>query len=132
MARALVTLVQQPPPPAFAYNIAQPDEPTLSDLLTSVADVLGAEPRLLECTWEQADAAGLDPAFSPYSGSWCSRPDPALAGRDWGFAGTPSAEWLPRVVRAQLAEPSPQPHPAYARRDRERALCAALAGERGD
>ncbi len=132
VARALVTLVQQPPPPAFAYNLAQPDEPTLSALLTSVADVLGAAPRLLECTWEQAGAAGLDHTLSPYSGPWCSRPDPALATRDWGFAGTPSAEWLPRVVRAQLAEPAPQPHPGYTRRDRERALCAALEGGRGD
>jgi nucleoside-diphosphate-sugar epimerase len=130
VARALVTLVALPPPPAFAYNIAQPDEPTLAGLLASAADVLGVEPRLLECTWERAEAAGLEPAFSPYSGPWCSRPDPALAARDWGFTGTPSSVWLPQVVRAHLAEPAPEPHPDYVHRGRERALAAALAGER--
>ena len=130
VARALATLVAQPPPPAFAYNVAQPDEPSLSGLLASAAAVLGVEPRLVECSWERAEAAGLEPAFSPYSGPWCSRPDPSLATRDWGFAGTPSDAWLPQVVRAHLAEPAPEPHDGYVHRDRERALAAALAGER--
>lgn len=130
VARALVALVAQPPPPAFAYNVAQPDEPTLAGLLASAADVLGAEARLVECTWERAEAAGLHEAFSPYSGPWCSRPDPSLATRDWGFAGTPSAVWLPQVVRAHLADPAPEPHPGYACRDRECSLAAALAAER--
>jgi hypothetical protein len=87
---------------------------------------------MVECTWEQVEAAGLDHTLSPYAGPWCSRPDPALAARDWGFSGTPSAEWLPWVVRAQLGESAPQPHPGYALRDRERALCTALEGGRGD
>jgi nucleoside-diphosphate-sugar epimerase len=131
VARALTTLVHLTPP-AFAYNLAQPDEPTLTALVTSIADVLGAGPRLVECTWEQVETAGLDHALSPYAGPWCSRPDPGLATRDWGFAGTPSDVWLPRVVRAHLGESAPQPHPGYALRDRERALGAALEGERGD
>jgi nucleoside-diphosphate-sugar epimerase len=126
VGRALATLAGQAPPPAFAYNLAQPDEPTLTSWIQSVAAILGAEPRLIDCTWERTEAAGLDARMSPYSGPWCSRPDPSLATRDWGFAGTPVPEWLPRVVRAQLAEPAPQPHPAYAHRDRECALAAAL------
>jgi nucleoside-diphosphate-sugar epimerase len=126
VARAVVALAGQPPPPAFAYNLAQPDEPALSDFLVSAADVLGAEPDQLECTWEQAAAAGLDEGFSPFSGPWCSRPDAALATRDWGFEGTPSDVWLPEVVRAHLAEPAPEPHFAYEGRDRELALAADL------
>lgn len=113
---------------APAYNLAQPDEPSLRELLARAAALLGVTPRFVACEWADLDAAGIERTFSPYSGPWCSRPDPALAARDWGFAATAVAGWLPEVVRAHLAESDPAPHPAYARRAAEFALAARLAG----
>lgn len=127
VARAVVALAEGAGTSAFAYNLAQPDEPQLIDLVGAMADALGIVPRIVECSWEDIDRAGLDPRFSPYSGRWCSRPDPSLAGRDLGFTASPTAVWLPEVVRAHLAEPDPRPHDTYARRAVERALAATIA-----
>lgn len=126
VARAVVALAEGAPAAAPAYNLAQPDEPRLRDLVQSAAEILGVRANLVGCSWEALAAAGLDRMVSPFSGAWCSRPDPALAGSDWGFVGTPSAGWLPEVVRGHLAETDPTPHPGYARREAECELAVRL------
>ena len=131
VARALVSLAELPPPPGPAYNIAQPDERPLREFVSLAAKALGVTPRFATCTWEQAREAGLDHQFSTYSGAWCSRPDPALALRDFGFLGSTTETWLPEVVRAHLAERDPAPHPGYARRAVEIALAERIAGPPG-
>ncbi len=95
--------------------------------MTAAGESLGVRANLIGCTWEALADAGLDRMVSPFSGPWCSRPDPSLALRDWGFEGSPTARWLPEVVRAHVAEVDPQPHAGYARRDAELALAARLA-----
>lgn len=128
LGRAVVMLAEggRANAPASAYNLAQPDEPRLRDFVTAAARLLGVTPQLVACTWDDLTAAGLDGSISPFSGPWCSRPDPSLALRDWGFEGTPSSRWLPEVVRAHLAEAAPEPHPGYVHRAAERALAARL------
>jgi nucleoside-diphosphate-sugar epimerase len=130
-ARAFVTFAEAPPAPEPAYNVAQPDEPTLREFVTAAASAAGVTPRFVSCSWDEAREAGLDHQFSTYSGAWCSRPDPARAKRDLGFEATPYPAWLPGVVRAHLDEPSPAPHPGYALRPLELALAARLAGGGG-
>ena len=122
VGRALVALAGGAEAPAFAYNLAQPDEPTLRELVEGAARALGTVARIVPRSWDEIAAAGLDHRISPFSGRWCSRPDPARARRDWGFEGTPSASWLPAVVRGHLEDAHPTPHPGYARRALELAL----------
>jgi nucleoside-diphosphate-sugar epimerase len=128
VARAVVALAEGANAPAAAYNLAQPDEPRLRDFVAAAAALLGVRAQLVSCAWDDLREAGLDGMVSPFSGPWCSRPDPSLALRDWGFQGTPSSRWLPEVVRAHLAESAPESHPGYAHRDAERALAARLRG----
>jgi nucleoside-diphosphate-sugar epimerase len=126
-ARAVVALAEGAPAAAPAYNLAQPDEPRLRDLVRAAAELIGVRPNLVGCDWQTLAEAGLDRSVSPFSGRWCSRPDPSLATSDWGFTGTPSTGWLAEVVRGHLAETDPRPHEGYARRAAELALAARLA-----
>lgn len=128
VARVLASLAGGLEPPGRVYNLAMPDEPRLRDLLAGAAAVLGVAADFVPCTEDDLGEAGLDLYVSPYSGAWCSRPDPARATAELGFRGTPSAAWLPEVVRAHLAEARPASHPAYAGRARELALAARLRG----
>jgi len=128
VARVIAALANGAAPPGHTYNLAQPDEPSLRDLLAAAADVLGVNVHFVGCSQEDLASAGLDWRVSPYSGDWCSRPDPSLAARELGFHGTTSSRWLPVVVRAHQAETAPASHPGYAQRPRERALAARLAG----
>jgi nucleoside-diphosphate-sugar epimerase len=125
VARALVAIAEGPAPPAAAYNLAQPDEPPLRALLESAARCLGRPVRFVECAWAETEAAGIGHSVSPFSGRWCSRPDPARAARDLGFVGTPSDAWMREVVRAHLEEPAPESHEGYASRALELAFAAA-------
>lgn len=131
VARVLASLAGGLSPAGSVYNLAQPDEPALRDLLERAASAVGVAPRFVPCGEADLAAAGLDLQVSPFSGAWCSRPDPSLAARDLGFRGTPSTGWLPEVVRAHLAEASPASHPGYAGRPRELALAARLTGGGG-
>ncbi len=126
VARVLVALAGGARPPGHTYNLAQPDEPELRVLLERAAGCLGVSARLVDCTARELEQAGLDEYVSPFSGRWCSRPDPSLAVAELGFRGTPSAGWLPEVVRAHLAESTPRSHAGYAQRALELALAARL------
>jgi nucleoside-diphosphate-sugar epimerase len=126
VGRAVVALAEGANASAPAYNLAQPDEPRLADLVASMAALLGVPARVVPCDWPGLAAAGVDERFSPYSGPWCSRPDATLALQHWGFQGTPSARWLPKVVQAHLEAADNPPHPGYARRAAELAYAATL------
>lgn len=119
VARALAALAGGAAPAGRTYNLAQPDEPSLRALVESAAELLGVPARIVGCEAGALAAHGLDHRVSPFSGPWCSRPDPSLAGRELAFRGTPSREWLPEVVRAHLDERDPASHPGYALRSRE-------------
>lgn len=126
VARAVVRLVQGAWPTQAAYNLAQPHDVTLRELVTACASELGVEPRLVDAPAEWLAARGFDHTLSPYSGRWCSRPDPALAA-EWGFHGTPWQEWLPQVVRSHRDGALRASHPGYARRAQELVAVASRA-----
>lgn len=122
VARTLVRLAHRADWPAErALNLAQPDEPTLRDFLESAAAALSVEPRFVARSWEQIAAAGLSRSLSPYSGPWCSRPDPWRAAALLGGPLTASSDYLPEVVGAHVREGGPS-HAGYAMRDAERIL----------
>lgn len=128
VGRAVAHFATGVPAPSFAYNLAMPDEPALLEFLGMAATCLGVRLRTLDADPVACDAAGLDERMSPYSGSWCSRPDPALARAELGFETTPSSIWLPEVVRAHVSETAPQPHPTYVQRAREIEFASRMEG----
>lgn len=121
VARVLVALAHRSEWPAErALNLAQPDEPSLREFLTTAAEALGLDPRFVAVPSERLAAAGLS-AISPYSGRWCSRPDPWRAAAVLGAPCTTSTAYLPDVARAQRAQGGPS-HASYALRAQELAL----------
>jgi nucleoside-diphosphate-sugar epimerase len=103
-----------------AYNACQDETPTLAELVTLLADLLGAEARIVGAGAAEMAAAGLDPvAASPFSTRWKSFLDPARAKRELGFRHPPLREYLGRTVASLLAAWNPEPPAGYAQRPRE-------------
>lgn len=128
VAAALLAIAQGAPAEAAEYNLAQPDEPMLRAFLERVAALAGVEPKFIDVPTEQLEAAGIPLTFSPFSGPWCSRPDPSRAAMEWGFRAQRSEEYLPSVVRAHLEGPRGPSHPGYEQRALELELASRLAG----
>lgn len=124
LATALVRIAGGDPPRSAVYNLAQPDVVPLRDFMHAVAAAAGMRPRFVELEWPELEAVGLDATASPYSGKWRSIVDPSRAAAEWGFMGTPSAEYLPRVVKWHLEHRPSKSHPGYARRALELELAA--------
>lgn len=127
LATAVVRIAGGNPPRSAVYNLAQPDVVPLRDFIHRVADAAGLRPRFVELGWPELEAAGLDSTASPFSGKWRSIVDPSRAAAEWGFMGTPSAEYVPRVVRWHLEHRPSRSHPGYARRALELELAAKHA-----
>jgi nucleoside-diphosphate-sugar epimerase len=110
-----------------AYNLAQDETPTLVELLTEVAALLGAPARLQPAPASTLVDAGLEPArISPFSGRWMSFLDPSRAKAELGFRHEPLGSYLGKIVAAFLARPPRDTPPGYAERANERALASRL------
>lgn len=108
-----------------AYNLAQDETPTLRELLTLVAERLGAPARLVPVPAAEIREAGLEPVrLSPFSGRWMSFIDPSRAKAELGFRHEPLAAYLDKIVTTFLANPPEEPPAGYATRDAEIALAA--------
>ncbi len=127
LARALVRLLEDPPPASPAFNLAQPDVIPLRSFLELAARAAGFTPRFVDASFEEIDAAGIERIAFPYSSRWVSVLDPSLAEAELGFAATPATEYLPGVVRAHLERPPQEHHPGLSQRARELELAASLA-----
>jgi nucleoside-diphosphate-sugar epimerase len=111
-----------------AYNLAQDETPTLREILTHLAESLGAPKRLVAVPRERLVQAGLDPhAISPFSGRWMSFIDPARAREELGLRHEPLRTYLDRIVASFVAHPPESPPDGYRRREAERALAAGLS-----
>lgn len=119
VARALVRLAANWPAGPMAYNLAQADLFDFRTFLRKLGAHLGVEPTVVPCAPEELEPAGLDEDVSPYSGRWCSVPDPSLAVASWGFEPSSSDEWMPRVVRELDAWDARPSHPGYSKREIE-------------
>ncbi len=105
------------------YNLAQDETPTLAELVSLLADLLGALPRLAPIPSAAIELVGLDPqAISPFSGSWMSFLDPSKAKQELGFRHDPLQSYLEKVVSVFLNAPPDKPPANYANRSAELAL----------
>jgi nucleoside-diphosphate-sugar epimerase len=128
VVKAIVALLGRPETFGEAYNLAQDETPTLRELLTLVAERLGATPRLVDVPRERVREAGLDPLLlSPFSGTWMSFLDPARARAELGFRHEPLGSYLDKIVTTFLAHPRADPPPGYEHRPAEIRLVADLA-----
>ncbi len=124
---AILAMLGRPETFGQAYNLAQDETPSLKELLTIMAGLLGAPDRLVDVPEGRIRAAGLDPlALSPFSGRWMSFLDPSRARRELGFHHEPLAAYLDKIVTAFLAHPPSDPPPGYELRAQELELAQSL------
>jgi nucleoside-diphosphate-sugar epimerase len=127
VVRAIVGLLGNPATFGQAFNLSQDEAPTLVELLTLLAELLGAPPRLVPIRAPALLAAGLDPvAVSPFSDPWMSQLDASRAKTELGFRPEPLRGYLDKIVTCFLDHPPAVPPEGYARRDAERRLAARL------
>lgn len=128
VARSAASLLGRRETFGRAYNLAQDETPTLRDVLTICAELLGAPPRFVSVPAADIAAAGLEVvSISPFSGRWMSFLDPARAKAELGFRHEPLREYLGRIVAAFLAQPPASPPAGYDRRADETALARRFA-----
>jgi nucleoside-diphosphate-sugar epimerase len=128
VVRTLARLAGRGPAFGRAFNLSQEETPTLTELLATIADLMGARPRFVPVARRQLVAAGLDVRkVSPFSGRWMSMLDPSLARRELGFEHAPVRVYMDKIVTAFLAHPPATPPDAYAQRDAELTLASSLA-----
>lgn len=122
----LAKLVEAPPAPGQAYNLAQAEQPTVRALLERIAERAGARRRrveLVELAPEAIEAAGLSVrAASPLSSRWMSHVDPARAIAELGFTHPPLETYLDSILASLFAAWPSSPPDNYAQRAGELAL----------
>jgi len=129
VARAIARLLGDRRTFGRAYNLSQDETPTVAEIVTALADLLGAPARLVAVPSDRIPAAGLDPRqVSPFSGRWMSMLDPTLAKRELAFTHEPLRAYLDKIVTSFLAAPPPSAPEGYAGgRAAEIALARSLA-----
>lgn len=114
VAATILALLAEPRAVGAAWNQAQDETPTLSELLTALARELGASPGIVEVDRGAFEARGLDVrATSPFSGRWMSFLDPTAI-RGLGVGHAPLDRTIARCV-AELLAHLPAPPEDYAR-----------------
>jgi nucleoside-diphosphate-sugar epimerase len=128
VARAVVRALGHPATHGQAYNLAQDETPTLAELLTTLAEILGASARFVEAPSDRIVAAGLEVVqVSPFSGRWMSFLDPTRAKIELGFRHDPLRAYLDKVVASFLDHPPTEAPESYgAHRSREVDLARSL------
>ncbi|MFI5006953.1 MAG: NAD-dependent epimerase/dehydratase family protein [Solirubrobacterales bacterium] len=125
VARAIQGLLGAEKTFGEAYNLAQDETPTLAELLTLVAERLGAPARLVPAPAAEIRAAGLEPVrLSPFSGRWMSFLDPSRAKAELSFRHEALAGYLDKIVTTFLANTPEEPPPGYSTRAAEIAFAA--------
>jgi nucleoside-diphosphate-sugar epimerase len=120
VARAVTEILGRRETFGEAYNLCQEEQPTLVEVLTLLAGMLGAPARLQPITRAAIIEAGLRPVeVSPFSGTWMSRLDPTRIREELGFRHLPLTTYLEAIVAHFLANP-PEDRPAgYRNREAE-------------
>jgi nucleoside-diphosphate-sugar epimerase len=120
---AIVAMLGNPATFGQVYNLAQDETPTLAELVTMLAELLGFSPRLAPISSSLLELVGLDHlAISPFSGRWMSFLDPSKAKTELGFQHEPLRDYLRKVVTAYQEARPIHPPANYACRAAEIAL----------
>jgi nucleoside-diphosphate-sugar epimerase len=100
-----------------AYNVCQDEMLPLRELVALLAELMGAQPRLVDVGAAAIEAAGLDvKAVSPFTTRWTSRLDPTRARETLGFRPRPLRDALEVIVRSFVAHLPEAPPDGYAGR----------------
>jgi nucleoside-diphosphate-sugar epimerase len=127
VVKAIVGLLGQPATFGQVYNLAQDETPTLAELVSLLAGLLGAPARLAPVSAAQVQAVGLKPMdVSPFSDHWMSYLDPTRAKTELGFQHEPLAQYLEKIVACFVNYPRAVPPDNYRHRAAELALAASL------
>ena len=120
VVRLIAAILGDPKTFGQSYNLAQTETPTLLELVTLMAGLLGAPPRLATIPTADLRASGITPAtISPFSGRWMSFLDPSRAGAELGFIHEPPVVYLDKIINAYLNHPPASPPGNYATRAAE-------------
>lgn len=123
VVRFLLRILDDPQTHGRAYNVCHDELLPLRDVLSLLAEAMGARTRFVDVSSAEIEAAGLDVrAVSPFSTRWTSRLDPARAREELDFAPRPLRQAFDVIARSFLAHLPPSPPDGYAGRSRERAL----------
>jgi nucleoside-diphosphate-sugar epimerase len=121
--RAILGVLEAPPPAGQAFNLAQAEQVTVRALIERIAQRVGARAELVERSPEDVEAAGLSVrAASPFSNAWMSRIDPGRAVAELGFAHPPLDTYLDSILASLFAAWPADPPDGYAQRAGELAL----------
>ncbi len=108
-----------------AYNLSQDDTPTLAEMVSVLAELLGTRERVVPVPSDAIRAAGLVPvAISPFSDPWMSQLDAGKAKAALGFQHEPWRSYLDKIVTCFVNHPPTAPPENYTHREQERALAA--------
>ncbi|MBI1815517.1 MAG: NAD-dependent epimerase/dehydratase family protein [Deltaproteobacteria bacterium] len=108
-----------------AYNLSQDETPTLAEMVSVLAELLGARARVVAVPSDAIRAAGLTPAaISPFSDPWMSQLDASKAKTALGFQHEPWRSYLDKIVACFINHPPTAPPENYAQREQERVLAA--------
>jgi nucleoside-diphosphate-sugar epimerase len=126
VVRAIARLLDAPPPPGQAFNLAQPEQLPVRALIERIAQRLGARPELVDLPPLQLENAGLSVrAASPFSSAWMSQLDPARAAAVLGFEHPSLDTYLDSILASLLAAWPGTPPEGYAQRASELQLLRA-------
>jgi nucleoside-diphosphate-sugar epimerase len=134
VARAIADLIlDRPGTFGQAYNLCQDEMPSLREVLSLLAEMIGARPRFVSVAARDITAAGLDVRrASPFSGRWMSLLDPGKARSDLGFVHEPLRSYLGKIVASFLAHTPNAPPDGYRQRQAEIDLGAAISSTTAD
>jgi nucleoside-diphosphate-sugar epimerase len=131
VARAIAGMLGEERTFGEAYNLSQPESPSLAEMLAMIAEMLGARPRFVPVPSQKILERGLDlRSVSPFSGRWMSMLDASKAEAELGFRHEPLERYLGKIVASYLAHPPPSPPEGYAHRRDEVALAKSLEREK--
>jgi nucleoside-diphosphate-sugar epimerase len=120
VVRFLLRILGDPQTHGRAYNVCHDELLPLRDVLSLLAEAMGARTRFVDVTTASLEAAGLDVrAVSPFSTRWTSRLDPARAREELDFAPRPLRQAFDVIARSFLAHLPASPPDGYANRARE-------------
>lgn len=129
VARAIAAMLGDPRAFGRAFNLSQDEMPTLYEVLSLLADLLGAPLRAHDVPLAEIEKAGLEiTRVSPFSGRWMSCLDPARARAEVAFEHRPLARYLENIVSSFLAHTPQMPPDNYLDRPLERALARIGSG----
>ncbi|MDB4962602.1 MAG: epimerase, partial [Myxococcales bacterium] len=114
---AICRILEAPPAPGDAYNLAQREMPTVRELVELIARRVGASPRIVEVEPAVIEQAGLSVrAASPFSSRWMSLLDPSRAEAELGFVHPPLATYVDAILAELLASWPSAPPEGYHQR----------------